>query len=241
MKRKSWLLALGMAASLLPTAPANAADHRDGAATLTDPSTDVNDVYAWMSADGSKVYLAMTVFPAATTTAKFSNAAYYVLHTSSRADFLNQTMVAKDIICGFDAAQMISCWVGDNTNFVYGNANVTTGLTGAGGKVKVYAGLRKDHFFFNLDGFNNARATIKARNMATAITLGTNGCPSNINTTETALIVNQLKTSMTTGMGTPTNFFANLNTLAIVLEVDKTLLNGGGPILSVWGATVKKN
>jgi hypothetical protein len=46
---------------------------------------------------------------------------------------------------------------------------------------------------------------------------------------------------MATGMGAPTNFFANLNTLAIVLEVDKTMLNGGGPILSVWGATVKKN
>lgn len=241
MNWKNGILALGLGAALLPAQAALAADHLDGAAVKTDAATDINDVYAWMSSDGSKVYLAMTVFPQATTTAKFSNAAYYVFHTSSRADFLNQTMVAKDIICSFDAAQMISCWVGDNTNFVYGNANVTTGLTGAGGKVKIYAGLRKDHFFFNLDGFNNARATIKARNTTTAITVGTNGCPSNINTTETALIVNQLKTSMTTGTGTPTNFFANLNTLAIVLEVDKTLLNGGGPIMSVWGATVKKN
>lgn len=241
MNWKNGILALGLGAAMLPAPMALAADHLDGAAVKTDAATDINDVYAWMSSDGAKVYLAMTVFPQATMTSKFSNAAYYVFHTASRADFLNQTVVPKDIVCGFDDAQMISCWVGDNTNFVYGNANVTTGLTGAGGKVKVYAGVRKDHFFFNLAGFNNARQTIKTRNMTTAITLGANGCPNNINNTETALIVNQLRTSMATGTGTPANFFANLNTLAIVLEVDKALLTGGGPVLSVWGATVKKN
>jgi hypothetical protein len=241
MNWKNGILALGLGAALLPAQAAIAADHLDGAAVKTDPTTDINDVYSWMSADGTKVYLAMTVFPAATTAAKFSNAAYYVFHTASRADFLNQTMVPKDIICSFDATQKISCWFGDSTNFVYGDASATTGLTGLGGKVKIFAGLRKDHFFFNLDGFNNARATIKQRNMTTPITLGANGCPNNISMAEQTLIVNQLKTSMATGMGAPTNFFANLNTLAIVLEVDKTMLNGGGPILSVWGATVKKN
>src|SRR5262249_45567592 len=117
----------GMAASLLPAAPAMAADHRDGAASLTDPSTDVNDVYTWMSADGKSVYLIMTVFPAANkTTSKFSNSAYYVFHTNSRAPtaLVSAPSAANnfDIICSFDAAQKASCWFGDSTNFLYGDA-----------------------------------------------------------------------------------------------------------------------
>ena len=65
MKKILCLCALGLAAALPPTGPALAADHRDGDFVLADPSTDINDVYTWMSADASKVYLAMTVFPAA--------------------------------------------------------------------------------------------------------------------------------------------------------------------------------
>jgi len=39
--RAAWL-----AATLIATT-ALAADHQDGAAVLTDPSTDINDVFAW--------------------------------------------------------------------------------------------------------------------------------------------------------------------------------------------------
>src|SRR5258708_6295472 len=140
MKRTSWLLALGMAASLLPAAPALAADHLDGAAVKDDASTDINDVYSWMSTDKSKVYLAMTVFPnAPKATAKFSNAAYYVFHTNSRAAATSTTDVKVDVTCSFDASQKISCWVGDATTFVYGDASATAGISNTGNNVKVYA------------------------------------------------------------------------------------------------------
>ena len=48
---------------------AQAADHGDGTssgiALALEPAADLNDVFAWMSADASRVYLAMSMFPGA--------------------------------------------------------------------------------------------------------------------------------------------------------------------------------
>lgn len=237
MKKILCLCALGLAAALPPTGPAIAADHRDGDFVLADPSTDINDVYSWMSTDASKVYLAMTVFPAANATmSKFSTAALYVFHTTSRASFAATTATPLDVICSFDQAQQISCWVGGANNFVSGNASNPTGLSNAAGNIKVFAGPRKDHFFFNLDGFNRARGLV--RNGAGALTFNADGCPTapaaTLNTVAMAL-------SQNAAGGTPAvDFFRTLNTLAIVLEIDKTLLNSGGGFISVWGATHRK-
>ena len=236
MNRNSWLFAvgLGLAASLLPGGEVKAADHRDGVSTLTDPSTDINDVYAWMSADKSKVYLVMTVFPAADkVNSKFSNSGYYVFHTTSRATFAG-TATPFDIICGFDTAQKISCWLGDSTNFLSGDASPVAGLTGTG--VKVFAGVRKDHFFFNLDGFNRARNLVKAN--VGALTFNANRCP-----TAPAAALNGVAQSLalnSVGANPPVDFFKTLNTLSIVMEVDTALLTKGGSILSVWAGTYRK-
>lgn len=249
MAWKNRLLALGLASALLPAQAALAADHLDGSATgvKADASTDINDVYTWMSADGTKVYLIMTVSPAAdVATAKFSNSAHYVFHTASRDGFLNQQAVPTDVICSFDTAQRISCWVGaGTTNFVTGNASAPAGISSADGKVKVFAGGRKDHFFFNLDGFNAVRTAVKARHATLPITLDANGCAaaSGTNTdgltpAQTAAVRTQLASAP--GGGPATDFFKDLNTLAIVMEIDKSLLTSGGSILSVWAATHKK-
>lgn len=237
MKKTLWLLALGMAAALPPVGPALAADHRDGAAVLADPSTDINDVYSWMSSDMTKVYLVMTVFPAANaTTSKFSTAAYYVFHTASRTAFATPAATPVDVVCSFDATQKISCWVGDASNFVSGDASVAAGISSTNNYVKVFAGPRRDHFFFNLDGFNRARNLVRTN--VGALTFNANGCPTapaaTLNTVAMALSQNAA------GATPAVNFFGPLNTLAIVLEIDTTLLNKGGPIFSVWGATHRK-
>lgn len=234
MNRTSWIAALGLAVSLLPAAPALAADHLDGASVKQDPSTDINDVYSWMSTDRTKVYLAMTVFPAADkATAKFSTAAYYVFHTTSRTG--NGAATPTDVVCGFDAAQKISCWVGSATNFVSGDASNTAGISSADGKVKVFAGVRKDHFFFNLDGYNQVRTNVKGA--AAALTFNANGCPT---APVAALTAQRTQLAQSPAGGAATDFFANLNTLAIVLEVDTALLTPGGTLLSVYAATHRK-
>ena len=248
---KNRLLPLGLASLLLPAPVALAADHQDGSMTgvQADASTDINDVYSFMSADGSHINLIMTVLPNAMSGAKFSNAAWYVFHTSSRATFLtmqNQAM-AVDIICGFDAAQKIGCWVGSgNANYVGGDASDTQGITSTDGKIRVFAGMRKDHFFFNLDGFTNVRNTVKDRQNNKAITLDANGCalqsganPNGLTSAEAGVVKSYLSKNID-GTGPAADLFKDWNALAIVLSIDKTLLNQGGPIFSVWGATHKK-
>ncbi len=250
MKRRNWLLSLGMAATLLPAAPALAADHLDGPHVKSDHSTDINDVYSWTSSDGKSLYLAMTVYPGLTTgqTAQFSNSAYYVFHTMSRATVLSLPTQDLPIICGFDngTPQNISCWINDGTAtppYVYGNPSSTaTPLANTAGTITVYAGLRKDMFFFNLDGFNQVRNNVKnALYTGAALTYaaaGTN-CPNNLGAAPNAF-TNQLQRAPGGAAGSAVDFFKTLNTLAIIVQVPVAVLNKNGPIVSVWAGTYRK-
>lgn len=231
-----------MAISLLPAAPAIAADHRDGASVDTDPSTDINDVYSWVDAGGQSVYLAMTVFPVASATSKFSNSAYYVFHTTSRATAAGAA-TPLDITCAFDnaATQNISCWFGDSTNFVYGNATSAAAPL-VSSNITVFAGPRKDHFFFNLAGYNQVRANVRAN--VGGLTFNGDGCPTapvaTLNAQATQLGRGVLANGTVGAVGSQTDFFLPLNTLAIVLKVPVAMVNKGGPLLSVWAGSYRK-
>lgn len=229
--RKSWLLALCVAGAAALGPPARAADHRDGPRVLMDPSTDINDVFAWMSADGMKVYLAMTVFPAADAMSRFSNTAKYVFHLTSAPAYGMPGMTTR-IICTFDMMQRASCWAGDGIH-ISGDASAPGGIANTAGSFKVFAGLREDPFFFNLDGFNAVRSAVIAA--APMLTFNMAGCPALDMPTSNAL-VGQLSSNPMMGMPVQ-DFFAGLNTLAIVVSIDKSLVTAGGPILGVWGST----
>jgi hypothetical protein len=210
---------------------AHSADHLDGPAVKLDPTTDINDLYSWM--DGTNAIFALTVFPEATTASKFSDAVQYTIHTSSAASF-GPTTSDENIICTFDPTQKIQCWVGTD-DYVTGDASVATGLASASGKFKVFAGLRADPFFFNLDGFNKTRTDVIAA--APVLAFDDAGCPT-IDGLTSSTLVTQLKTSP--DGGAPVDFFQNLNTLAIVVSVDKSLVTKAGPIVSAWASTSKK-
>jgi hypothetical protein len=151
---------------------ARAADHGDGTssgiALALDPSADINDVYIWTSADAARVNLAMTVFPGAGAGSLFSDAVKYVFHTTSVSAYLGPA-VARDLICTFSATmpQTASCWLTDPGDasvkaYVSGNASVATGIATGDTRVRVFAGLRDDPFFFNLAGFRNATSAVAA-------------------------------------------------------------------------------
>jgi hypothetical protein len=163
---------------------------------------------------------------------QFSNAVQYVFHTSSGASF-GATTAKEDIICTFTAAQKISCWVGKD-DYVTGDASGLAGLASADGKVKVFAGLRADPFFFNLDGFNNTVATVEGAEGSLAFDQA--GCPLLDNGTASVL-----RTDLQTASdgGPPVDFFKSFNGLAIVISVDKSLVTKGGPVLSTWSSTNK--
>lgn len=227
-------VALSTAGLLLGAPTAGfAADHLDAPATVADPAADINDVYVWQ--DGSKTVLVMTVFPAAGAEAKFSDAVQYVFHTAS-GDAYGGVNTATDIICTFNAAQAVSCWVGADGDYVSGDASAAAGLASASGKTKVFAGLRDDPFFFNLAGFQNVVSIIVGA--ATSLTFDAAGCPA-IDAGTSGVLVNGLASDA--DGNTAADFFAPLNTLALVVEVDSSLITSGGKIVAVWGATRSTN
>ena len=226
------------AASVLGTArPALASDHNDSPAVKADPAADINDVYAWVQ-DANTVILAMTVTPNAQSAgadgapgSKFSDAVQYVFHTTSQMSFGATAVTEEDIIATFDASQKISLWVGSD-DYVTGMANATTGLASADGKVRVFAGLIGDPFFFNLDGFNTPVATVDS--VAASLTFGPTGCPQLDGPTAAALR-GELQSSIDGGPAV--DDFANFDALAIVVAVDKSLLTKGGLVVAEWAST----
>ncbi len=226
-------LVLAAAVWLLST-PSYAADHTDGPAATAAPETDITDLFAWMSADHSKMYLVMDVFPAATTAAKFSNNALYVFHTTSKSALTATTGTPLDIICKFDAAQAIQCWAGGEYVAGATAGAPTMGISSASGKLTVWAGLRDDPFFFNLDGFKTMVATVKGAAGALLPTADASGCPK-VDAATSATLVSQLAHGM--NGAPPVDHFAGLDVLAIVVAIDAGLVTAGGPIVGVWAST----
>jgi hypothetical protein len=215
---------------LMSGGAALAADHLDAPGTQADPAADINDLYAWMSADGSALNLVMTVFPAATDTSMFSDSVQYVFHLNSSQAY-GEAATPMDIICTFDAAQTIQCWIGGG-DYVTGDASDTAGILSEGGDVRVFAGLRDDPFYFNLEGFNETIAAVV--DAAGGLTFDAAGCPA-LDAATSGVLVGQLQTAA--GGGTAVDFFAPLNTLAIVMSIPTTMINGGGDILGVSAST----
>ncbi len=225
------LLALALSATLV-----RAADHRDGAGVRADPAADINDVFAWMAPDAQRVYLAMTVFPFAAPGARFSDSAQYLFRTASGPAFGQASAGEVVLACTFDSAeqQHLTCRVGDTETMVSGDASQPAGLTSSDGRLRVFAGLRSDPFFFNLNGFSRTAEIVVGA--AGGLTFDAAGCPA-LDAATSQVLVTQLQTEPD---GTAaTDEFAGANTLAIVAAVDKSLLTRNGAILSVWGGTYR--
>ena len=231
-----------LATAIIHPRLARSADHLDAPLTTAEHPADINDVYAFLPSSelavgaATHAVFAMTVFPAAPADAKFSDAVQYVLHAQSGASF---PMSGSDynIICTFDAAQKAQCW-GGTDEYATGDASQPAGISSADGKFKVFAGLRADPFFFNLDGFKDTIATVDTVVDGGTLVFGDAGCPV-LSQGQSDLLKGKLAT--TNGGSTAVDFFKKLNGLAIVVQVDKTLVTKGGPIVSVWGSTHKKS
>ena len=230
------LLAGAGALALLYGYPAvlQAADHLDGPAVQSDPAADITDVYTWME-DDTHLNVVLNLFPLADETSKFSTAIQYAVHINSSAGY-GQPQTEKLLLCTFSEAQRITCQLDDAIIINNQDASSTSGVTGQGGDVKVFAGLRKDPFFFDLENFNLARTTV--RDAAPSLTFDEAGCPELDNGTRAALVATVTGTEGgLEGTNVPgVNFFATLNVMSIVVQLDTSLL-GPGPVYSVWAST----
>jgi Domain of unknown function (DUF4331) len=234
MRRNKWWLpgfAVAVVAALsLVGVELHAADHADSPAAASAPDADITDLFAWMSPDGSKVDLILNWFPSAPATSILAANVLFTFHVSSKATFSATTAAPETtIICGFDSTEKLSCWVG-RADYVTGAKGQT--LTSASGKVKAFAGIKDDPFFLNLAGVGGVLGAVKSA--APSLTFDPAGCPA-VDASTSMALVNQLKAGA--AGAAPTNAFAGQKIQTIVLEIDKSLLTGGGPVLGVWAST----
>lgn len=235
--------ALGLAVILAGRGDATGAP--SSLAAPGNPMADLHDLYAWMAADGAKVNLVMTVSPGDPGGRSFGPGVQYVFHVTSlpgTREAIGPTTggVTTRVVCTFASATSAQCWViGPSSvkDYVTGDPSNPAGTTSSSGKVRLFAGRRSDPTFFNLQGWRNATASL--RQMSVPINQG--NCPTLDNTT-----AGQLRTTLSTAQATTTapcpsnqvDCFATANAMALVLQVDKSLLNTqGNVLLSVWGAT----
>jgi len=226
---------LGLAAALA-SAPAEAADHLDSPGAQVDTTADITDVFGWMNADTSKLNLIMNVAPMASGAA-FGTAVQYVFHVNSGTGLaaLGAAQTETLIICQFYASDGIECWA--NGDYLVGDPSNTAGVVSTGGGMRVFAGLRNDPFFMEFAGFGETVSAVLAA--APGLTPDANGCyPLDMGTSNT--LVGLLQGSAN-GSGMAVDTFAGTNVLSLVIELDKTMVNGGGDILGVWASTHAAN
>lgn len=224
----------GLAAVALLAGRGQAADRGRSptlAATLVgDPMADIADVYAWMT--GSNLNLVMDVSPRDNGTHGFSPAVLYVFHLTSKQGLGVATAGGTEtrVICKFDSNIAVQCWVVTGTttkDYVTGDPSNTAGVTSILGKVKVFAGRRSDPRFFSETGFNTAITTFRAQSTGTPDGAG---CPRMMTPGQAGSV----RSALTAG----SDDFATTNVMAIVVQVDKSLVNTtGNTTVAVWGST----
>lgn len=216
----SLLAALGLVAGFATTAMA--ADHRD-APNLNpdnggDPAADINDVYVFRATDtaetatvgtpGARTVFVMTVFPFADATSTFSDAVDYEFVVAD-LEGNNDDLI---ITCTSTAGVMTCLGTGHST-FTAAETPpgaIEDGIRTTDGNAILWSGLREDPFFFDLADFLAVYNSVLA------------GSP------DPAPLLDD--------MGVDT--FAGQDTLAIVVDVDNSVLPGTQ--LAVYGRTVRQ-
>lgn len=216
-----------------------AADHGDlpSAVSSREPSADITDLYAWMTADATRLNLVAAVSPGAGRGATFSDAVVYQFAVSSASGY-GQPQDSTLITCKFIDGINVECWAGDD--YAVGDPSAAQGIVSDNGGLRVFAGLRDDPFFLEYVGFQNgidaANAEVAAGRVPFPISEG--GCP--ILSAEQQGV---LLTALTTGDNgdAASNTFAGQSVLALVIQVDKAIVNSGGPVLGVSVSTYSSN
>jgi hypothetical protein len=141
---------------LLVALPLSAADHLDSPLVQFDPAADINDLYVFMNPNNpGEMILIATVLPLADTNSRFSDAVEYrfnIKNLGSSAD--------KVISCRASGREdsLMRCELENMTGRkVFARFGNQTGNSGS--RLRMFAGLRDDPFFFDLGAFRQTVAT----------------------------------------------------------------------------------
>lgn len=228
---------LGIVLALGVPVAAWAADHLDSptADSTNEPSADITDLYAWMTADATRLNLVAAFNAGAGSDAVFSDAVIYEFAISSSERF-GDPQQSEVVTCKFIDGINIECWAGND--YVVGDPRDPAGIVSDNGGLRVFAGLRDDPFYLEYNGFLNAVAAANAAVAANQVTFDEAGCPQLTDEQAGALVG-----ALTSGNdGDPaSNTFAGQNVLALVVQVDKEIVATGGPVLGVSINTYSSN
>ena len=228
---------IGLTIGLLVFAAPRAwgADGADGPRATAEPAADLGDLYAWLSPDAKKLNLVVTVWPAAPESAALSPHVQYVVHVRS-GPAIRKTSKEIPILCQ-TADAGLECWVGDTGWHVRGDASKREGLASSDGRVRVFAGLRDDPFFFNRVGFERFVERVKSWRDDLAPRRDGAGCTefSQVQS-DTAWYLLQRGVDD----NPPINDYAGQRVIAIAIEIDAAIVSPGGPILGVWASTRRR-
>lgn len=229
-KGLGFIAVTGLAVAFLPRIAKSA----DPPNTTLAPAADLSDLYVFSdSTDHDRVVFALTVHPNATPGALFSEHVQYVIHTTASATF-GAHDTPKNLICTFQGAaapQLTTCWFGAEL-VARGDANTEAGIASTDGKMKVFAGRRRNPLFFNRDGFDNMIAAYNAIQPPPEMTAGCGPVGSLLKAGELATILR------TPNPGNPANSYEGSNVLALVVSLDRTLFAPSTtPYVSAWAST----
>ncbi|MBB6096331.1 hypothetical protein HNQ60_005253 [Povalibacter uvarum] len=204
---------------------ASAANHLDTPTTVMNPRADIGDVFSWMSADGKRLNLVMTIVGHS-----FSEELTYTFHIDSGRQF-SKTTASTAITCKFASMSSVKCLAG-SADFAQGDPSAVAGLASSRGRFRVFAGLRDDPFINNVKGFR-AGYEIAAAKVRAGVPADDAGCPRFDADTS-----RQILTKFREVDGKPaTDFLRGWTPSSLVISVDRDIVAIGGDLLAIWATT----
>jgi len=202
-----------------------ASNHLDTPTAIANPQADIGDIYAWMAPDGRHLNLVMTIVGHS-----FSDRLRYTFYIDSGKEF-GKTTATTSIVCRFPAPKDVNCRVG-RADVARGDATDPAGLKGRNHRFRVFAGLRDDPFFNNVKG-TRAAYWVAMNALSNGTVVDRSGCPNFSPAISEAILYDWRHTDG----GPAQNFLAGWTSSALVISVDLDVVNKGGELLAVWGAT----
>ena len=218
-------------ATAISAATLFASDHQDTPEVELSPRMDINDIYAFPGASADRIVLVMTtsspITPAQGLTASFDPNLLYQLKIDNSGDGV-EDRVLQFTFSGSGANQQVQIRgpvAPASTGMVTSVVDAAPSLTGAintnlgsATGIQVFAGLRDDPFFLDLEQFFRIIPDRKP----------VSGPLSQLPETPSA--------SAWRPAGQAVDYLRGLNTLAIIVELPTSMLTAGGsPKIGVWG------
>ena len=220
-----------LGAMLAATRSSQASDHQDTPEVELSPRMDINDVYAFPGSSADRIVLVMTtsspITPAQSPAAVFDPNLLYQLKIDNTGDGVEDKVI-QITFSGTGASQQVivrgpvaPAQVGTMNTLITSGTSVTgatnTNLGSASG-MQVFAGIRDDPFFLDLEQF--FRIVPDRKPVSGAL----------------SQLPDQPTAASFRPAGQAIDYLRGINTLAIVMEMPAAMLtDGGSRKIGVWG------